>query len=260
MVNAMEKVKEFYYNRLEQLEVEASRLKKKSRYILISRLVSFLMILGCFYIFGITVTSALIAFGFLMVFLKLVAISVDQKKRIKFNTSLIQINQAELNALDGKWSFDSGKEFESSMHAFSSDLDLFEEKGVFSFLNRTSTLKAKKAFADLLLNGNKNVEKFHQQTNGLIEEMTWTQEFRAFGDSEDAESDWVNGTASIDVNIWNKLEVVILPLICSALIILSVVGMISIQVIFYFTSIFIILLICVKLKFSYVENLFIILL
>ncbi len=238
MVIAMEKVKEFYYNRLEQLEVEASRLKKKSRYILISRLVSFLMILGCFYIFGITATSGLIAFGFFMVFLKLVAISVDQKKRIKFNTSLIQINQAELNALDGKWSFDSGKEFESSMHAFSSDLDLFEEKGVFSFLNRTSTLKAKKAFADLLLNGNKNVEKFHQQTNGLIEEMTWTQEFRAFGDSEDAESDWVNGTASIDVNIWNKLEVVILPLICSALIILSVVGMISIQVIFYFTSIF----------------------
>jgi hypothetical protein len=86
--------------------------------------------------------------------------SVDNKNLIKFNKSLIQINQDEINAIEGKWSFDSGKEFESSMHAFSSDLDLFEEKGVFSFLNRTSTLKAKKAFADLLLNGNKNVEKF----------------------------------------------------------------------------------------------------
>ena len=29
MVIAMEKVKEFYYNRLEQLEVEASRFKKE---------------------------------------------------------------------------------------------------------------------------------------------------------------------------------------------------------------------------------------
>ena len=32
------------------------------------------------------------------------------KNLIKFNKSLIQINQDEINAIEGKWSFDSGTE------------------------------------------------------------------------------------------------------------------------------------------------------
>jgi len=237
MLIAMEPVKQYYFKRLEELSIESKQLEKKSKIILIARLLSFLLIVGSFYFLGFTLIGFFLVTVVVVVFLTLVAMSVDNKNLIKFNKSLIQINQDEINAIEGKWSFDSGTEFEVSTHGFSSDLDLFVDKGVFSFLNRTSTLKAKKALAALLLNGNPNIEKFQQQTMGLIDEITWTQEFRAYGENESLEADWSRGPSSIDVNVWNKLEVVLLPMISSALIILSVLGMISIQVIFYFISI-----------------------
>ena len=237
MLIAMETVKQYYFKRLEELSIESKQLEKKSKIILIARLLSFILIVGSFYFLGFTLIGFFLVTVVVVVFLTLVAMSVDNKNLIKFNKSLIQINQDEINAIEGKWSFDSGTEFEVSTHGFSSDLDLFVDKGVFSFLNRTSTLKAKKALAALLLNGNPNVEKFHQQTIGLIDEITWTQEFRAYGENEGLEANWSKGPSSIGVNVWNKLEVVLLPMISSALIILAVLGMISIQVIFYFISI-----------------------
>ncbi len=237
MLIAMETVKQYYFKRLEELSIESKQLEKKSKIILIARLLSFLLIVGSFYFLGFTLIGFFLVTVVVVVFLTLVAMSVDNKNLIKFNKSLIQINQDEINAIEGKWSFDSGTEFEVSTHGFSSDLDLFVDKGVFSFLNRTSTLKAKKALAALLLNGNHNVEKFQELTIGLIDEITWTQKFRAYGENEGLEADWSKGPSSIGVNVWNKLEVVLLPMISSALIILAVLGMISIQVIFYFISI-----------------------
>ena len=134
---AMEKVKQYYFKRLEELSIESKQLEKKSKIILIARLLSFILIVGSFYFLGFTLIGFFLVTVVVVVFLTLVAMSVDNKNLIKFNKSLIQINQDEINAIEGKWSFDSGTEFEVSTHGFSSDLDLFVDKGVFSFLNRT---------------------------------------------------------------------------------------------------------------------------
>ena len=233
----METAKEFYCNRLEELTIEYDRLKKKSRIILIARLLSFLLIVASLYCFGISVLGSLFAFIAGLIFLKLVAGSVDLKHRIKFNNSLISINQSEIIAIDGNWSFDSGVEFESSAHNFSSDLDLFVEKGVFSFLNRTSTLKAKKAFANLLLDGNPNKEKFQLQLMDLVTEIKWTQEFRAHGESEEVEEDWATAKSFFELHFLTKIDIVLFPLIFTSLFVLIVFGIVSVQVLFSYVSI-----------------------
>jgi len=116
------------------------------------------------------------------VFLWIVSRSVDAKLALEKARQLKTINVHELSALAGDWSaFDAGLTFVDPAHPFSNDLDIFRPKGVFGFLNRTTTQKGKQALATLILQGNTDPEGMNRLIESLASEISWTQEFRVSG-------------------------------------------------------------------------------
>jgi hypothetical protein len=65
--------------------------------------------------------------------------------------SLVKLNEGELKALEGDYSFfDGGNEFIDPHHPYTHDLDVFGEGSLFQALNRCNTLEGKKQLAERL--------------------------------------------------------------------------------------------------------------
>ena len=84
-------------------------------------------------------------------FLYLVSIYSDLKLLKKKTQKLIEINQLEINVLDGDVSsLDFGNEFINPSHDYSYDIDLFGKGSLFQYINRTSLATGKEQLASVL--------------------------------------------------------------------------------------------------------------
>jgi len=99
------------------------------------------------WILGLIVLAAAIPFVILMIRHN----KLDWKKSYAEAESLSA--QQELDALDYKFSaFDGANELISSLHPFTTDLDIFGEHSLFQSLNRTVTKRGKEVLADWFIN------------------------------------------------------------------------------------------------------------
>lgn len=75
------------------------------------------------------------------------------RKQVDYHQGILQIYEAHINRIDGKWtSFsDIGEEYCDTAHAYSSDLDIVGNKSLFQFLNTTDTWHGRELFAKDLL-------------------------------------------------------------------------------------------------------------
>lgn len=183
--------KEYYQKRLSLLQEKLGQLQQLSNRYVALRLIFFLAIPLCIYLFfntlSLAVISALLCFA---AFLFVVKKSIDVKNQIKFNKALVEINENELKVLNGDFSaFNDGNAFKNSQHAFTYDMDFFGQKSVFQYLNRTVSIKGREKLAHQLSEGVDNIEKYHEATEALLQEITWTQEFRAIGMVDEAKDE-----------------------------------------------------------------------
>lgn len=193
--------KEYYQERIQFLQEKLSQLQQLSNRFVALRLIFFLAIPFCIYVFFGTVYLAVIfaamCFG---VFLFVVRKSIDVKAQIKFNKALVQINEDELDVLAGNFSaFDNGERFKNHQHPFTYDMDFFGPKSIYQYLNRAVSVKGKVLLAHQLSEGVEDVEQYHEATEALLKEVTWTQEFRAKGKVDE-------GKDETFIDEWSKEE------------------------------------------------------
>ncbi len=170
---------EFYKNKLISLQIELDQLLRKRKGLGILRLGSiivliaalwFLWSLGWEYILAATLVL-------ITIFVKLVKDDVANKDKITLTKNLIAIQQAELNALDGKYfEFDGGEKHMPKDHQYAHDMDIFGHASLFQFLNRTTSEQGSRALAESLLHTASLPEILERQES--IKELCKLTDFR----------------------------------------------------------------------------------
>ena len=192
-----------YKSLLEKNSLELIQIKKKIRLWTFLRLLVFVKF-SVFAYFSWGNTSLFICSIFIGIAIFLITIRfwVDVNLKYEKIKQKIYFLNAEIQAIErNEGLFDSGKEFSNPKHAFSNDLDLFAENGIFSYINRTTSFLGKKILAEILLNGNKNRERTNKQIEFLTDEIEWTLDFRVAGSissREKAYNKQISNFAKID--------------------------------------------------------------
>lgn len=185
-----------YQSRIEILETEIASIKKRSNWYSLFRLLSFaaaifLMVKLLSANIYLAVGSALAAFSILLLFVNRSS-KLSARKRLL--EELLKINKSEINAL--KWDFsdfDGGQPYIDPEHPFTSDLDIFGERSLFQYLNRTSIAKGRECLARWLsFPAEPEIIVERQQAIAeLSEKLDWRQEFYASGKlSKETEQDY----------------------------------------------------------------------
>jgi hypothetical protein len=176
-------VVEFYQNQKLETQERIKFFVNKVRKISFLRLLIFLAIVSSGYLFwNNNVFFSISIFLGITLFIVVLNFWLDAKLNLeKFKQKLSLIN-FELKSLEGELGvFDSAPEFQENSHAFSNDLDLFSPKGLFSFINRTSSFLGKKTLATSLLEGREDYLKSNKKIEFLANHIAWTLDFRTSG-------------------------------------------------------------------------------
>ncbi len=112
----------------------------------------------------------------LIAFLLFIRLYDKLQSQLSFYNELAKLNQNEINFLNGHISvYADGKEYTDPHHAYSYDLDIFGEGGLYPYLNRTSTAFGKDALAEALLHPDK---KLIAERQTAIKELSDLLDFR----------------------------------------------------------------------------------
>lgn len=103
----------------------------------------------------------------------------------EYSEKKIEINQQELKAINyDTSSFDGGTEFIDPTHLYSYDLDLFGDRSLFQYINRTSTVLGRKRLAEWFnthLESKEMIEKRQKGVKELTPELGMRQHFQILG-------------------------------------------------------------------------------
>ena len=170
-----------------------------------------------------------------------------------FYSNLITINRNELKASSGDISvFGSGEKYIEHSHDFSNDIDLFGNRSVFQFLNRTCTGNGSDILAGWLsdpLKVSENIYLRQEAIKELSENLNWYQRFIATGmlnpfNNSDIKDliDWIGEEDSSLKGFNHLLTIYILPCLTTIVLFLVSFGLIhySVFIILFFSNLAII--------------------
>ncbi|MEZ4887676.1 MAG: hypothetical protein R3E32_23280 [Chitinophagales bacterium] len=175
-----------YQKRFETFEAQATVLQKKSDAIGYFRLILFLLcFFGGIYLISKNTELGLFFFaGFIVFFAILVKWHDKIKAQRDYLQNLSLINQQEIKALQYDFSaFGEGNEFWEENHPYIDDLDIFGNRSIYQFLNRTSTVSGGKTLANWLKKPIHRSEILQRQMalTDLKKRLDWRQSYRAKG-------------------------------------------------------------------------------
>jgi DNA mismatch repair ATPase MutS len=134
------------------------------------------------------------AFAAISILLLFVNRSSKLSARKKLLEELLEINKSEINALRWDFSdFDPGQPYIDAEHPYTSDLDIFGERSLFQYLNRTSIAKGRECLASWLSHPAEPamILERQQAVGELCDKLGWRQEFYAGGRlSKETEQDY----------------------------------------------------------------------
>ena len=188
----MEKIIPFDFYSKYQLELE-SESTQKSRVLLFlgfARLIVFFSFLLIAYFVKDSFFHLLI-FSVILIplFFFLVAKYVGVKLKLKRCAILIDLITKEKACFKGDFTgFSNGIEFKSDKHRFSNDLDFFVPNGIFSFLNRTASIRGQILLANSLLDGINNTHEMNRAIDFFSSHMKWCLEYRFIGELNKSDS------------------------------------------------------------------------
>lgn len=116
-------------------------------------------------------------------FLRLIIIHLKYKEQAQLYQSLIQINENEINYLQGNLSpFKKGEKYINPAHLYSYDLDIFGQGSIFQHINRTSTAIGEEQLASWLKNDTPiDILQHQKAVKELALKWEWRQYFAAIG-------------------------------------------------------------------------------
>lgn len=239
-----------YNKNIQEYTGQINKLKKQKRQIAILRGIAF--ILSVVFIYNFFDDYSIVLFTlfsvFIISFFILIQIDYKLKYKIKYIGNLLKINTNEDAFLKGDFSaFNNGKEFIDFNHPYSYDLDIFGEKSIFHYLNRTTTISGKvklaKSIAVLEKDKNKTEQK-QQAIEELSANLEFRQKFSALGMFNDNDNDKniINDNVKSDIikwlssnnlfykkTIW-KILLYVIPVISIGLLIGSIIGTLSFNI------------------------------
>ena len=177
----------YYLDKKSSFEKQNKTIRRKMGWVSLLRLLT--MILFVFFFVRSVKTGIVYWYPvsglWLVTFIALVNYHRNLKLKRDKTQALVDINSNELKALEGDYSmFDNGSEFLNSHHEFTYDLDIFGEKSLFQFVNRTCTGEGKNRLARDLLNSpfQKDQIMIRQEIYRELAEMPdFMQDFRSTG-------------------------------------------------------------------------------
>jgi DNA mismatch repair ATPase MutS len=185
-----------YLSRIETYERELASIKKRNSWYSLIRLVSFAAAIFLLVKYlslhpYLAIGAALAAFSILLLFVKRSSILSARKQLLE---ELLEINHSELNALQWDFSdFDEGLPYIDPEHPYTSDLDVFGERSLFQYLNRTSIARGRECLASWLSHHAEPgiiMERQHAVAE-LTDMLDWRQKFYACGRlSRETEQDY----------------------------------------------------------------------
>lgn len=174
----------FYTNEKQFFKKELSLVNGKLLRLSMLRLAVFLSLAFCTWFFfgNIKILVPILVSG-IALFLYLVSIYSDLKLLKKKTQKLIEINQLEINVLDGDVSsLDFGNEFINPSHDYSYDIDLFGKGSLFQYINRTSLATGKEQLASVLTeNSIDSILNKQEAIQELSSKPKWRQNYSATG-------------------------------------------------------------------------------
>jgi hypothetical protein len=167
-------------------EVAALEKRMVARYSL-ARLVLFLSVItGTAVLWTNNLPVALgVAFAGTVLFIRIVILFGRSEWKVDYYSLLEKINREEAASMEGDWSaFSEGNDYTDPGHDFSHDIDLFGERSLFNYLDRTVTEQGSRTLAGWLSNPMDVVNDMGVRQEGvaaLSVETGWRQEFIALG-------------------------------------------------------------------------------
>ncbi|WP_165958016.1 MutS-related protein [Segetibacter sp. 3557_3] len=150
----MNDVASVYQLNVDSYKTALTKVSKKLFLIAAARLISFVLIIGCFYYLVKNGGNAALVSGIIMIilFLYLVKTSSSYTYEKQLLQKRLFVNENECSIINGgKNAFDDGSIFQSGERYFA-DLDIFGPGSIFHLLNRTSTVHGATAIAATLKN------------------------------------------------------------------------------------------------------------
>ena len=147
---ALQDIISTYRERSARTEAELRQTRKRIRNISLLRLFLFVEAIGAAFFFWRDGWEYLFCFSIVpfLLFVWLVKRHNFWFKRKDFQQTLIDINRQELEAIDYRYDgFDGGKEHIDPAHLYTFDLDVFGDRSLFQYINRTSTPAGKAQLA-----------------------------------------------------------------------------------------------------------------
>ncbi len=178
-----------FQNKIKVIDLKLKGLKK------IEWILSFMKLLfvvgAVFFLFKVVLSYTpffLYVFLFFLLIIVLLALIHERYiKQRKFLETLKTINREETEAVQGAFlDYGDGSEFEDSDHAYTGDLNIFGNRSLFHFINRTTTSLGKKVLSDWLKrfpnrSQIKNVVDRQDAVQELSEKIDFRQNIQAFG-------------------------------------------------------------------------------
>lgn len=243
----MKNKQEFYKPKIDFLDQKITQIKTRLNNLVIIRVVLFLAAFATLYFFyDSNKSAAWLGFvGFIGGFLFLVRKFESLKSERDFHKLLKQINQTEIEALNGSFeNLANGKEFEDPLHPFASDFDLFGDRSIFQFLNRSFLPAAKALMAHNLKHENlnpKSIVASQEAVEELSNQVDFRQKLHALNflkeESENNSHFLINWAKTPILSVRNKfttLAIWVFPAIAFTTLLAQVLGFISISLAIYF--------------------------
>lgn len=180
-------IQAFYQENEQTYAAEKNRLQQRITRLAYLRLLVFIggILLGILtFRWNIAAGSAVSLFSAVL-FFRLVFLTLHLGKRRDHVAGLEQMNREELQALSGDYSFpDNGKAYGADDHPYTADLDIFGERSVFQYINRTCLLSGQDQLAESFRSPvmDPQVIRGRQKAVSVLREKTsWRQDFLASG-------------------------------------------------------------------------------
>lgn len=176
----------FYTDRINTLTTQIQTTKRQNNRIAALRLLTAVLAAAAvyfvwgndwLYVFGISVVA-------LAIFLKLVAISQQQKQQLANLQTLLAINNQEVQILNGNYTHrPDGMQFQLPHHPYSHDLDILGKASLFQYLHRTTSEQGHQLLADWLLQQNEEdiIQQRQEAAIELRSQQEWLQQLQAYG-------------------------------------------------------------------------------
>jgi len=167
----------------ENISINSIQLKSLKKKLFISSMVRLLIFIttGLFvYLFfgntPIVIVSMLIGIS---IFLFLISKHTDLIGKKKYLEAIIEVNQNEINGLNGDLSaFNAGDKYKNPLHHFSHDIDLFGQNSFFHHINRTNRNESQSLLAAMLSSNSIDaIEKKQEAIKELAGLVEWRQNY-----------------------------------------------------------------------------------